>query len=448
MSQTCDTELGLGMMGGEILESISDGVFTVDSKFRITFFNRAAERITGVPRAKALGRLCSEVLRSSSCERDCALRGTLESGRPVIDRHCHIIDSSGRKLPISISTAVLKDSKGRVVGGAETFRDLSEIEELRRELSGRVEFGDVVSRSPAMRKVIELALAVAASDSTVLVSGETGTGKELMARAIHGRSLRASKPFVAVNCGALPDALLESELFGCKAGAFTGAVKDRAGRFAAAEGGTLLLDEIGETSPAMQVRLLRVLQERSYEPLGSSVSRKCDVRVIAATNRSLEDEVAKRAFRKDLFYRINVIRIDVPPLRERPEDVPILVERFIERLSIRQRKPVGGISPAALSALVSCRWPGNVRELENVIERAFVLCPKGGVIEARHLPPGLRSKSPSVPAGGLREGVSEAERRIISDALERNGQSRQAAARELGMHRATLHRRMKALGLS
>jgi len=434
-------------MGNEILESISDGVFTVDAKFRISFFNRAAERITGVKREDALGRLCSAVLRSSSCEGDCALKETLESGQPIIDRHCYIIDASGRKLPISISTAVMRDSKGRVVGGAETFRDLSEIEELRRELSGRIQFGDIVSRSSAMRKVMELAEAVAPSESAVLISGETGTGKELMAKAIHGKSERASRPFVAVNCGALPDALLESELFGYKAGAFTGAAKDREGRFAAAEGGTLFLDEIGDTSPAMQVRLLRVLQERSYEPLGSSKSQKCNVRVIAASNRDLEAEIAKGSFREDLFYRINVIKIEMPSLRERPEDIPLLVERFVERFSLRQRKPLGGFSPAALAVLMSYRWPGNVRELENVVERAFVLCDKGSVIEPRHLPPSLRPKSSSCRAGGLKESVSEAERRLISEALARNDGNRASTAQELGMHRATLFRKMKLLGL-
>ena len=435
------------MMGNEILDSISDGVFTVDAKFRITSFNRAAESITGVKREDAVGRNCSEVLRSSSCEGSCALKETLESGQPIIDRHCYIIDFSGRKLPISISTAVLKDSKGRIAGGAETFRDLSELEELRRELSGRIQFGDIISRSSAMRKVLELAEAVASSESTVLISGETGTGKELMAKALHSGGERASKPFIAVNCGALPDALLESELFGYKAGAFTGAVKDRAGRFAAAEGGTLFLDEIGEISPAMQVRLLRVLQERSYEPLGTSASQSCNVRIIAATNRDLEEEMKKGSFREDLFYRINVIRIELPPLRERPEDIPLLVERFMERFSLRQRKPLTGISPSALSALMAYRWPGNVRELENVIERAFVLCERGSVIEAKHLPQNLRPKASANRTGGLREGVSDAERRLISDSLSRNGGNRSATAKELGMHRATLFRKIKALDL-
>ncbi len=436
------------MMDNEILESISDGVFTVDAEFRIGYFNRAAERITGVRREDAIGRKCPEVLRSSACETSCALRETLKSGRPIIDRRCYIIDARGRKVPISISTAVLKDSKGRVVGGAETFRDLGEIEELRRELSSRMSFGDVVSRSAAMRKVIELAGAVAASDSSVLISGETGTGKELVAKAVHCGSHRAAKPFVAVNCGALPDSLLESELFGYKAGAFTGAAKDRDGRFAAAEGGTLLLDEIGEISPAMQVRLLRVLQERCYEPLGSSKSRKCDIRVIAATNRDLEAEIAKGRFREDLFYRINVIKIELPPLRERTEDIPLLVERFMERFSLRHRKTLNGIEPSALAAMMAYRWPGNVRELENAIERAFVLCENGGAIELRHLPQTLRPKSPARQGGALREKTRETELKAIAEALGRNGGSRQKAAKELGMHRATLFRKMKELGLA
>ena len=253
-----------------ILESISDGVFTVDRDWRITSFNRAAEEITGIAREEAIGKRCSEVFKASMCEGDCALCLTLETGEPVINKSAFIVDVEGRRIPISVSTALLRDPKGRVIGGAETFRDLSLVEELRKELEGRFQLGDLVSRSPAMRKVFDVLPQVAASDSTVLIQGETGTGKELVARAIHGLSPRRDQPFVAVSCGALPDTLLESELFGYKAGAFTGAVKDKPGRFALAEHGTLFLDEIGEISPALQVRLLRVLQERTYDPLGGT----------------------------------------------------------------------------------------------------------------------------------------------------------------------------------
>ncbi|MEJ2038607.1 MAG: sigma 54-interacting transcriptional regulator, partial [Desulfosarcinaceae bacterium] len=270
-----------------ILESISDGVFTVDLSWRITSFNRAAEEITGISRQDAIGRICSEVFRCSMCETECALRRTLDSGKPIIGQSGYIIGADGNRLPISVSTAVLKDVRGRVVGGAETFRDLSEVEALRRELEGRRQIGDLVSRSPLMQKVFEVLPAISASPSTVLICGETGTGKELMARTIHSLSLHAKGPFVAVSCAALPDTLLESELFGYKAGAFTGAVKNKPGRFAIARGGTLFLDEIGDISPALQVRLLRVLQERTYEPLGSVRTETTDARIIAATHQDL-----------------------------------------------------------------------------------------------------------------------------------------------------------------
>ena len=270
-----------------ILESISDGVFTVDRQWRVTSFNRAAEQITGVDRREAIGRLCSEVLRADMCGDSCALRQTLETGRPVIGRTGWFIDADGNRVPISLSTAVLRDSDGQVIGGAEVFRDLSEIEALRQQLDGKSRVGDLVSRSPLMQRLFEVLPAIAASPSTVLILGATGTGKEVMARTIHSLSPRSRGPFVAVNCAALPERLLESELFGYKAGAFTDARTDKPGRFALAAKGTIFLDEIGEMSAALQVKLLRVLQERCYEPLGSVASVPADARVIAATNRDL-----------------------------------------------------------------------------------------------------------------------------------------------------------------
>jgi len=280
-----------------ILESISDGVFTVDEAWKVTSFNRAAEEITGIPREEALGKRCWEVFRASMCEMDCALKHTMDTGKRVINRSCYIIDAGGQRIPISVSTALLRDAEGQVIGGAETFRDLSLVEELRKEITGRFQIGDMVSRSDLMRRLFDVLPQIAASDSSVLIQGETGTGKELLARAVHGMSRRAEGPFVAVNCGALPDSLLESELFGYKAGAFTGADKDKPGRFAAAEGGTLFLDEIGDITPALQVRLLRVLQEHIYEPLGSNTSVRTDVRVITAGNKDLAELVETGGFR-------------------------------------------------------------------------------------------------------------------------------------------------------
>ena len=362
-----------------ILESISDGVFTVDMEWRITSFNRAAEEITGVSRKEAIGRRCSEVFRSSMCGAACALQQTLKTGKPIIGKSGYIIDSDGNRIPVSVSTAVLREADGRVTGGAETFRDLSEVEALRQELEGKFRVGDLTSRSPLMQRVFEVLPAIAASPSTVLILGETGTGKELVARTIHSLGPRNQGPFIAVNCGALPDTLLESELFGYKAGAFTGANKDKPGRFALARGGTIFLDEIGEVSPALQVRLLRVLQERTYEPLGATRSESTDARIIVATNKDLAEQVRQGVFREDLYYRVNVVRIELPPLRRRKEDIPLLVEQFVARFNRLQQKTVQGIAAEALSLLMAHDWPGNIRELENAIERAFILCNEGHI---------------------------------------------------------------------
>jgi len=430
-----------------ILESISDGVFTVDMKWRITSFNRAAEEITGIPRKEAIGRSCSEVFRSSMCEAECALRRTLKTGKPIIGKSGYIINADGTRIPISVSTAVVRDAGGRIVGGAETFRDLSEVEALRQELAGHFRVGDFASRSPLMQRVFEVLPAIAASPSTVLILGATGTGKELMARTLHSLSLRRKGPFVAVNCGALPDTLLESELFGYKAGAFTGANKDKPGRFALAKGGTLFLDEIGEVSPALQVRLLRVLQERTYEPLGATRSESTDARIIVATNKDLAEQVRQGDFREDLYYRVNVVRIELPPLRRRKEDIPLLVEQFVARFNRLQQKSVRGIASEALSLLMAQDWPGNIRELENAIERAFILC-KEGLISIGHLPGELTARgAPHASDADIRTARELLEAQTIQNALERNTFNRLAAAKELGIHKSTLFRKMKQLGI-
>lgn len=434
------------MLTEAILESISDGVFTVDLEWRITSFNRAAEKITGIKRKDALGRLCSEVFRSSMCESSCPLRKTLETGKPIIGRSCFIINARGERVPISVSTAVLGDSKGRIRGGAETFRDLSELEALRQELEGRSQIGDLVSHSPLMKKIFDVLPAIAESPSTVLVVGETGTGKELVARAIHAHSTRSRGPFIAVNCGALPDQLLESELFGYRAGAFTGADRDKPGRFAAAEGGSILLDEVSEVSPALQVKLLRVLQERTYEPLGSNSPVRADVRVIAATNRDLSAEVASGRMREDFYYRINVVRIEIPPLRSRKEDIPLLVDRFIERFNALHGRSISGIEPEALSLLMAHDWPGNVRELENVIERAFILC-RRRIIGIECLPECSESRAKPGRPEGMRDSLERFMAGVLLNALERNGWRIGDTAMDLGVHRTTLYRHMRRLGV-
>ena len=429
-----------------ILDSIADGVFTVDGDWRITSFNRAAERITGVPRDEAVGQRCCDVFRASICEQQCALKGTLESGRPVVNKAVYIVGGSGRRVPISISTAILKDADGNVIGGVETFRDLSLVERLRKELHQRHTFADIIGRSHAMQSLFNLLPQVADSDSTVLIEGASGTGKEMFARAIHNLSPRQDKPFVAVNCGALPDTLIESELFGYKAGAFTDARKDKLGRFALAEGGTIFLDEIGGISAALQVKLLRVLQERAYEPLGSVATTHTNVRVITASNRDLAELVRGGSFRDDLFYRINVIRLALPPLRDRREDIPLLVDEFVDHFNRLQGKAVAGVSDQVLALLMEHDYPGNVRELQNIIEHAFVLC-RGGLIEASHVPPALRDTTDTPQWSQGAGDLKSMEALHIVDAVRRHGGNRTAAAKALGINPSTLFRKVKALGI-
>ncbi len=429
-----------------ILDSLNEGVFTVGPDWRITSFNRAAERITGVPKEEALGKACSDVFHADICEKSCALKRTLETGRPTVNATAHIIDIQGRRVPIRISAAILKDAEGNPQGGVETFQDLSHIEELRKELQGRWTFEDIIGRSPAMLELFEILPQVAQSDSTVLIEGSSGTGKELFARAIHNLSARRKKRFVPVNCAALPDTLLESELFGYKAGAFTDARRDRAGRFTLAHGGTLFLDEIGDISPALQAKLLRVLQDHIVEPLGSVEPVKVDVRVVAATNRNLAELVRSGAFREDLYYRIRVVRLALPGLKERREDIPLLVDHLISRFKRLQGRDIAGLSYDAMARLMEHDFPGNVRELENIIEQAFVLC-RGGIIELHHLPPELRPAEVSGPDGFGGMSLQALERRLIAETLRRTGGNRKRAAQTLGIDTSTLYRKIATLNI-
>ena len=433
-------------LDNQLLDSVPDGVFIVDSEWKVTFFNRAAEQITGISRSVAVGRRCCDVFRASICESSCALKQTLAARRPVANKVVYIINARGERIPISISTAPLKNSRGETIGGIESFRDLRLVDELRQQAEQQDSFSDIIGRSAPMRRLFDLLPPVAESDSTVLIEGPSGTGKELVARAIHQLSHRGAKKFVALNCGALPDTLLESELFGYKAGAFTDARRDKPGRFARAEGGTIFLDEIGDISPAMQTRLLRVLQERVYEPLGGVEPVRCNVRVIAATNRSLAALVKAGRFREDLYYRVHVVQIELPPLRERREDLPLLIDHFITRFNRLKGRDVAGVSDAALARLMEHDFPGNVRELENVIEHAFVLC-RGGLIGLEHLPAQLRGDA--ADARGLPSGLDLAamEKLLIRDALRRSGGNRAAAARHLGIDVSTLFRKIKRLNL-
>jgi len=436
-----------------ILDSIADGVFTVDSDWKITSFNRAAERITGIPKDEAIGRHCWEVFAASVCEKQCSLRRTMETGQPIVNQPIYIVNSEGNRIPVSISTALMKDEHGHVIGGVETFRDLSVVEELRKELSARHSFLDIISKSKEMQRLFRVLEQVSESDATVLLEGETGTGKELFAKAIHSLSNREKGPFIAVNCGSLPDTLLESELFGYKAGAFTDAKKDKPGRLALAEGGTIFLDEIGDISPALQVKLLRVLQDKVYEPLGSTKSEKANVRIVAAANKKLQDLVKQGAFREDLYYRINVVKLVLPPLRSRKEDIPLLIDHFVRKFNRLSGKEIQGLSPEVLPVLMSHDFPGNIRELENIIEYATVVC-KNSWIGIEHLPDYLRGedsgpkKSLSEDSGTQGLTWDDMEKTYLYEVLRRNNWNRAATAAQMGIHTTTLWRKIKRLNLS
>ena len=428
-----------------IFDSIREGVFTTDPDCRITAFNRAAERITGFTRQQAVGRYCFDIFRTEICQSRCALRHTLANGKPVSDDRVTIITRDGRSIPISVNTTVLRDSRREAVGAVEFFRDLSVEEQLRERLNRMDAFANLRSNNERVQHMLDLLPEVAAAECNVLIHGPSGSGKELIAQAIHNLSPRRHGPYVRVNCAALPQTLLESELFGYVKGAFTDAKRDKPGQFQVASGGTLLLDEIGEMPLALQVKLLRVLNDGEFQPLGSTRTLHADARILTSTNRDIESMVREGTFREDLYYRVNVVNLAIPPLRQRLEDLPRLVNHFIEQFRGKRKKPIERVSTDVMALLRRYPWPGNIRELENAIEHAFVVC-RGEVIEVEHLPErvvaGVREEEKSSTPPG--DSSSEA---VIRECLARNQGNRSETARELGMHRSTLWRKMRQHGI-
>lgn len=429
-----------------ILNCVADGVFTVDRQRRITFFNRAAEKITGFSAEAALGKPCKEVFRAPICDSTCTLEEVRKSGKSIVNRPVRILTSDGRSILVSISAGALRDSSGKIIGGVETFRDLSAEEELRRQIEKSYTFHDIVSRHPAMHELFAILPDVAESGVSVLIEGESGTGKELFARALHNLSQRAKNAFVAVNCSSLPDTLLESELFGYKKGAFTDAKRDKPGRFDIARGGSLFLDEIADISPALQVRLLRVLQEKTYDRLGGTEPVQADARIIAATNQSLIEKVREGSFREDLYYRLKVLRLELPPLRERKCDIPLLVDCFRRQLNAETGKNIEGVEDEVMDLLMRYDFPGNIRELQNMMQHAFVLC-KGAIIKLGHLPGEMTELAgkEAIPAAASLEDL---EKKAISESLADHNGNRAAAARQLKIDPSTLYRKMKRYGIS
>jgi PAS domain S-box-containing protein len=430
-----------------ILDNVADGIVTVDKEGSIAWFNRSAEQITGFSKEEVLGRPCRTVLRTDLCGTDaCPLQQTLRSHRNAGPLEVVITNKWGRQIPVSVIAAPLKDAEGRILGAVETFRDISVIKAYQLEAGERYSLKSIVTNNTRMLSILHHLKDLALSDSPVLLSGESGTGKELLARAIHELSLRKRGPYIAINCGAIPDTLIESELFGYRKGAFTDAKQDKPGRFALAEGGTLFLDEIGDLPPETQVKLLRVLEGGEYQPLGSSQTLRADVRIITATNKVLSDQIKTGRFREDLFYRINVVQIDVPPLRQRREDIPLLIKHFLEKLNLKRDKTIGGLSPAAERILLEHRYPGNIRELENILEYATIVC-KSYQIEARHLPPYLlRPEEMALPVSETRANapsIPDMEKEELLEVLRAHRWNRQAAAAALGVSRTTLWRKIR-----
>lgn len=440
-----------------IVESINEGVFTVDKDFHITSFNAAAERIIGIDRSEAIGRPCHEVFKTSICQNRCALKETLATGAPLQDVLIDALNAEMEVIPLSVSTAVLNDESGNMLGGVEIFRDRSEVESLRQELSGKHRFRDIIGRSAVMKEIFALIPQVADSDAPVLVQGPSGSGKELVAQAIHELSGRKDEAFIRVNCGALPDTLLESELFGYERGAFTGAVKKKPGRFQQANQGTLFLDEIGDISPAFQVKLLRALEDGEIQPLGSTQIVKTDVRVICATNRNIEQLVREGTFREDLYYRIKVVPIELPQLRQRREDIPLLIDHFLHLHASRAGRTPPRLSDKTIQLLYDYDYPGNIRELRNIIERAMVLC-SSDVIEHYLLPREVLGQErpemfePQITPGEARSESSALSKhspsaRSLLSVLEAHQWNRAGAAKALKISRTTLWRKMKEHGL-
>lgn len=430
----------------KILDSITDGVLTIDNDFKVTYLNKAAEAILGTSRADATGKLCTKILRPTITNSRFAICETLEIKKPFVNILSYIIDLQNNQIPISINTNLLRNSKNQIIGAIETFRDLSVTSKLRRALClSEHSFHGIITKNTKMLKLLSSLKPIAESDSTILLLGSSGTGKELFAKAIHRLSPQQHGPFIAVNCGGLPDTLLESELFGFEAGAFTDAKKNKPGRFELAQNGTIFLDEIGNISQKAQIGLLRVLQDRCYDPLGSTRTKKTNCRIICATNCDMEKLVEEGAFREDLYYRINVIKLCLPDLNDKRDDIPLLVDHFIDYFNDNKGKSIIGIEQDALYALTTHDWKGNIRELENSLEHAFALC-QGELIRLEHLPDNIASSNYSndiQPPSTLKE----QEAIFILYALRRNNWKKMSTARELGIDKSTLRRKMKKYGI-
>lgn len=428
-----------------IFNSNIEGTFTIDNEWNITSFNKSAENITGFKNTEAVGSKCWDIFNSSLCRNGCHMEQTMQKKKPMMGNELEIINKNGKNIPIRVNSGILLNNHNENIGAVETFIDVSEIKNLSEHLTEYFNYENIVGRNKEIKQIISVLESVSQTDSSVLITGESGTGKELAARAIHLNSSRNTGPFIAVNCSAFVESLIESELFGHEKGSFTGAIKSKIGRFELAQGGTLFLDEIGDLSTAVQTKLLRVIETFEFERVGSNKSIKMDTRIIAATNKNLTDEISSKNFREDLFYRINVINIHLPPLRERMDDFPLLVTHFLEKFNKKFKKNIKRFSSAAYDLIIEYNWPGNIRELENVMEHCFVLS-SGEIVQVDSLPKRLREQeniNTIMNNSNKQKGFEETEKEFIISVLKKNNNNRPLTAKELNINPSTLWRKMK-----
>lgn len=426
-----------------ILDSLDVGILTINRGGHITFFNREAEKISGYGRRDVLGKPYSAIFEGEAADIPAMLRESVQKG--TLSRRGGMRSKAGETLPIRANHMALKNEKGVVIGGLATFHDLTLLRQFNQAMRDRYRFDDMIGKSPEMLDIFDKAGVVAKTDATVLIEGPTGTGKDLLAKVIHSSGGRAARPFVKVNCAAIPENLLESEMFGYAKGAFTGAGKDKPGRFNEADGGTIFLDEIGDLPLSLQAKLLRVIEDREFYPLGSRRTVKVDVRIISATNRCLEKLVGKRLFREDLYYRLNLFRFELPPLRQRRNDIPLLAGHILRRQCAALDRRAG-ISGSAMEILLKQDYPGNIRELENILEYALIICPDDTILP-KHLPDHVQNRRETSSTLAATNDPARVETRMILDMLERHGGNRTKAAKALGIDRSTLWRKMKRFGI-
>lgn len=432
-----------------ILNSLAEGVITLDKEFRITFINDVASEITGFNKDEVIGKICKNIFKSDSCLDNCPIARILNYGKSIFDYDHQIECKNSEPIPIRLNAALLKDEYNNPAGGVITFRDISMLIKIENMLKDSSNFQGMISNSKSMKEIFLLIEQISDSDAPVLITGETGTGKELIANAIKNLSGRNKNKFVKVNCSVIPHNLLASELFGHAKGAFTDAQKDRIGRFELADGGTIFLDEIGEMPIQMQPQILRVVQDGTFERLGESITKSVDVRIITATNVNLEKAISEGKFREDLFYRLNVIHIDLPPLRERKNDIPLLANHFLKKFSLIYKKNIQSIDAECIEQLTKWNWPGNIRELENAIEYAVIRNKADRSLCVCAFPEKIRENIFCNPGNNVIPDIQiPFENASLIELLNKNKWNKTKVAQILGIDRTTLWRKLKSIGIN